>query len=131
MHPLFKQNVSKSYIYKNYYIQARRHLGDDFSQKIKMRSNTFVATVDSRFVIAGGFWDNSFRVYSAETAKICQIVFGHYGVVTCLARYAKKILLRDTRFIAFPSIIASLASPLPQGKILPIETKCLMYMSMR
>ena len=87
-------------------IQARRHLGDDFSQKIKMRSNTFVATVDSRsiltgislylhpfkslilvrFVIAGGFWDSSFRVYSAETAKICQIVFGHYGVVTCLAR---------------------------------------------
>jgi len=66
--------------------QARRHLGDDFSQKIKMRSNTFVATVDSRFVIAGGFWDSSFRVYSAETAKICQIVFGHYGVVTCLAR---------------------------------------------
>ena len=71
-----------------------------------MRSNTFVATVDSRFarildhfglilkkylfcrfVIAGGFWDSSFRVYSAETAKICQIVFGHYGVVTCLARY--------------------------------------------
>ena len=41
----------------------------------------------SRFVIAGGFWDSSFRVYSAETAKICQIVFGHYGVVTCLARY--------------------------------------------
>merc|ERR1712130_622667 len=30
--------------------QARRHLGDDFSQKIRMRSNTFVATVDSRFV---------------------------------------------------------------------------------
>ena len=30
--------------------QARRHLGDDFSQKIKMRSNTFVATVDSRSV---------------------------------------------------------------------------------
>ena len=30
--------------------QARRHLGDDFSQKIKMRSNTFVATVDSRYV---------------------------------------------------------------------------------
>ena len=66
--------------------QARRHLGDDFSQKIKMRTNTFVATVDSRFVIAAGFWDNSFRVFSAETAKITQIIFGHWGVVTCLAR---------------------------------------------
>lgn len=26
------------------------------------------------------------RVFSAESAKIVQIVFGHYGVVTCLAR---------------------------------------------
>jgi len=51
-----------------------------------MRTNTFVATVDSRFVIAAGFWDNSFRVFSAETAKITQIIFGHWGVVTCLAR---------------------------------------------
>jgi len=66
--------------------QARRHLGHDFSQKIRMRPNSFVATVDSRFVIAAGFWDNSFRVFSAETAKISQIIFGHYGVVTCLAR---------------------------------------------
>ena len=47
---------------------------------------TLIVTSFARFVIAGGFWDNSFRVYSAETAKICQIVFGHYGVVTCLAR---------------------------------------------
>ena len=45
-----------------------------------------MATVDSRFVIAAGFWDNSFRVFSAETAKITQIIFGHWGVVTCLAR---------------------------------------------
>ena len=25
-------------------------------------------------------------MFSAETAKISQIIFGHYGVVTCLAR---------------------------------------------
>ena len=43
--------------------QVRRHLGDNFSQKIKMRSNCFVVTVDSRFIIACGFWDNSFRYY--------------------------------------------------------------------
>ncbi|KAF2368092.1 PH-BEACH domain [Trinorchestia longiramus] len=66
--------------------QQRRHLGDNFSQKIKIRSNCFVTTVDSRFIIACGFWDNSFRVFSTETAKIVQIVFGHYGVVTCLSR---------------------------------------------
>ncbi|XP_069686520.1 neurobeachin isoform X3 [Periplaneta americana] len=64
----------------------RRHLGDNFSQKIRIRSNCFVTTVDSRFLVACGFWDNSFRVFSTETAKIVQIVFGHYGVVTCLSR---------------------------------------------
>ncbi|KAF2882214.1 hypothetical protein ILUMI_23956 [Ignelater luminosus] len=64
----------------------RRHLGDNFSQNLKIRSNCFVTTVDSRFLLACGFWDNSFRVFSTETAKIVQIIFGHYGVVTCLSR---------------------------------------------
>lgn len=64
----------------------RRHLGDNFSQKLKIRSNCFVTTVDSRFLIACGFWDNSFRVYLTETAKIVQIVFGHFDVVSCLSR---------------------------------------------
>ncbi|CAO1392263.1 unnamed protein product [Diamesa tonsa] len=64
----------------------KRHLGDNFSQKIKIRANCYVTTVDSRFLIACGFWDNSFRVFSTETAKIVQIVFGHFDVVTCLSR---------------------------------------------
>lgn len=45
-----------------------------------------MTTVDSRFLIACGFWDNSFRVFSTETAKIVQIIFGHFDVVTCLSR---------------------------------------------
>ncbi|XP_072945485.1 neurobeachin [Epargyreus clarus] len=65
---------------------ARRALGDNFSQRVKARANCFVTTVDSRFLIAAGFWDNSFRVFSTETAKIVQIIFGHYGVVTCVSR---------------------------------------------
>ncbi|XP_050298842.1 neurobeachin isoform X6 [Anthonomus grandis grandis] len=64
----------------------RRNLGDNFSQNLKIRSNYFVTTVDSKFLIACGFWDNSFRVFSTESAKIVQIIFGHYGVVTCLSR---------------------------------------------
>ncbi|CAH1123738.1 unnamed protein product [Ceutorhynchus assimilis] len=64
----------------------RRNLGDNFSQNLKIRSNCFVTTVDSKFLIACGFWDNSFRVFSTESAKIVQIIFGHYGVVTCLSR---------------------------------------------
>lgn len=65
---------------------SRRQLGDNFSQRVRARSNCFVTTVDSRFLIAAGFWDNSFRVFSTETAKIVQIIFGHYGVVTCVCR---------------------------------------------
>ncbi|XP_066153140.1 neurobeachin isoform X2 [Euwallacea fornicatus] len=64
----------------------RRNLGDNFSQNLKIRSNCFVTTVDSKFLLACGFWDNSFRVFSTESAKIVQIIFGHYGVVTCLSR---------------------------------------------
>ncbi|XP_076273573.1 A kinase anchor protein rugose isoform X3 [Rhynchophorus ferrugineus] len=64
----------------------KRNLGDNFSQNLKIRSNCFVTTVDSKFLIACGFWDNSFRVFSTESAKIVQIIFGHYGVVTCLSR---------------------------------------------
>ncbi|XP_047027781.1 neurobeachin isoform X2 [Helicoverpa zea] len=65
---------------------SRRQLGDNFSQRVRARSNCFVTTVDSRFLIAAGFWDNSFRVFSTDTAKIVQIIFGHYGVVTCVCR---------------------------------------------
>ncbi|XP_055616810.1 neurobeachin isoform X5 [Toxorhynchites rutilus septentrionalis] len=66
--------------------QNRRHLGDNFSQKLRIKSNCYVTTVDSRFLIACGFWDNSFRVFSTESAKIMQIIFGHFDVVTCLSR---------------------------------------------
>lgn len=48
---------------------ARRQLGDNFSQRVRARTNCFVTTVDSRFLIAAGFWDNSFRVFSTETGK--------------------------------------------------------------
>ncbi|CAB4066991.1 Neurobeachin [Lepeophtheirus salmonis] len=59
--------------------QVKRHLvGDNFSQKITMRSNCFVVTVDSTFLIACGFWDNSFRVFSTESAKICNITSDYY-----------------------------------------------------
>merc|ERR1719187_1011310 len=48
-------------------VGTKRHLGDNFSQLVRTRSNCFVTTVDSRFILACGFWDNSFRVFSTET----------------------------------------------------------------
>ncbi|XP_044749150.1 neurobeachin isoform X2 [Coccinella septempunctata] len=82
MDPVLSQTTTSA----NANQMLRRHLGDNFSQNLKIRSNCFVTTVDSKFVIACGFWDNSFRVFSTDTAKIIQIIFGHYGVVTCLSR---------------------------------------------
>ncbi|XP_076348497.1 neurobeachin-like [Tachypleus tridentatus] len=49
---------------------CRRHLGDNFSEHVQMRYNSFVTTVDSQFLLACGFWDNSFRVFSTETGII-------------------------------------------------------------
>lgn len=51
-----------------------------------MKWNCFITTVDSRFIAACGFWDNSFRIFSTESAKIVQVIFGHFDIVTCLAR---------------------------------------------
>ncbi|XP_026678220.1 neurobeachin-like [Diaphorina citri] len=48
----------------------KRHLGDNFSQKLRVRHNCFVTTVDSRFLLACGFWDNSFRVFSTDNGLI-------------------------------------------------------------
>ena len=60
--------------------QQKRHLGDNFSQKVRMKCNCFVTTVDSRFVIACGFWDNSFRVFSTETGKKWLFIFDDFSI---------------------------------------------------
>ncbi|OQV18754.1 Neurobeachin [Hypsibius exemplaris] len=65
---------------------TRRHLGNDFDQRVQLRSGSFATTVDSRYIIACGFWDHSFRVISADTGRLTQCIYGHYGTVTCVAR---------------------------------------------
>ncbi|XP_055077240.1 lipopolysaccharide-responsive and beige-like anchor protein isoform X3 [Periophthalmus magnuspinnatus] len=64
----------------------RRQISDLLDQSIQISSQCFVITADNRFIILCGFWDKSFRVYSTDTGKLTQIVFGHWDVVTCLAR---------------------------------------------
>lgn len=64
----------------------RRSLGDNFDQRLKVSQSHFVTTADNRFIFACGFWDKSFRLYFADTAKILQVVYGHFDVVTCITR---------------------------------------------
>ncbi|KAJ8399233.1 hypothetical protein AAFF_G00412710 [Aldrovandia affinis] len=64
----------------------RRQVTDLLDQSMQVHSQCFIVTADNRFVLLCGFWDKSFRVYSADSGKLAQIVFGHWDVVTCLAR---------------------------------------------
>ncbi|XP_029458549.1 neurobeachin isoform X2 [Rhinatrema bivittatum] len=64
----------------------KRQITDLVDQSIQINAHCFVVTADNRYVLICGFWDKSFRVYSTETGKLTQIVFGHWDVVTCLAR---------------------------------------------
>ncbi|XP_042340435.1 lipopolysaccharide-responsive and beige-like anchor protein isoform X2 [Plectropomus leopardus] len=64
----------------------RRQISDLLDQSIQISSQCFVITADNRFIVLCGFWDKSFRVYSTDSGKLTQIVFGHRDVVTCLAR---------------------------------------------
>ncbi|XP_059198367.1 lipopolysaccharide-responsive and beige-like anchor protein isoform X2 [Centropristis striata] len=64
----------------------RRQISDLLDQSIQISSQYFVITADNRFILLCGFWDKSFRVYSTDSGKLTQIVFGHRDVVTCLAR---------------------------------------------
>ncbi|XP_030643537.1 lipopolysaccharide-responsive and beige-like anchor protein [Chanos chanos] len=64
----------------------RRQITDLLDQSIQIHSQCFIVTADNRFILLCGFWDKSFRVYSTDTGKLTQIVFGHRDVVTCLAR---------------------------------------------
>uniref|UniRef100_A0A8C3IXV5 LPS responsive beige-like anchor protein n=1 Tax=Chrysemys picta bellii TaxID=8478 RepID=A0A8C3IXV5_CHRPI len=64
----------------------RRQITDLLDQSIQVHSQCFVITSDNRYILVCGFWDKSFRVYSTDTGKLIQVVFGHWDVVTCLAR---------------------------------------------
>ncbi|XP_038569047.1 lipopolysaccharide-responsive and beige-like anchor protein isoform X3 [Micropterus salmoides] len=64
----------------------RRQISDLLDQSIQISLQCFIITADNRFILLCGFWDKSFRVYSTDSGKLTQIVFGHRDVVTCLAR---------------------------------------------
>uniref|UniRef100_A0A8C5UYU3 Lipopolysaccharide-responsive and beige-like anchor protein n=1 Tax=Microcebus murinus TaxID=30608 RepID=A0A8C5UYU3_MICMU len=64
----------------------KRQITDLLDQSIQVHSQCFVITSDNRHILICGFWDKSFRVYSTDTGKLTQVVFGHWDVVTCLAR---------------------------------------------
>ena len=64
----------------------RRQLGENFDDKLKQNQASFIVTHDNKFLFATGFFDKSFRIFQADAAKLTQIIFGHYDLVTCINR---------------------------------------------
>ena len=48
-------------------------MGEHYDENIPARHCSFVVTADNRFIVAAGFWDNSFRIFNADTGKIVQV----------------------------------------------------------
>ncbi|XP_036367591.1 neurobeachin isoform X5 [Octopus sinensis] len=64
----------------------RRTLGDNFDQRLKVTHSSFVTTADNRFIFACGFWDKSFRIFATDYARIVQVIYGHFDIVTCITK---------------------------------------------
>ncbi|CAL8070942.1 unnamed protein product [Calicophoron daubneyi] len=59
-------------------------LGEDFDQCLVGNSNQYTITADNRSLTSCGYSDWSFRVFSLETGRFIQAIFGHFDVVTCI-----------------------------------------------
>lgn len=68
----------------------KRQLGEPLDQSVTPSSSCFAVTADNKCIMACGYWDNSFKCFSADSGKLTQCVFGHWDVVTCLA-YSRHV----------------------------------------
>lgn len=59
---------------------------EDIADEIQWTCAHYVVTLDGRYIIMGSFYDNSFRVFTTESGKLCQVIYGHRGPITCITR---------------------------------------------
>jgi len=64
----------------------RRQLGENFDDKLQLNQNNFIVIYDNKFILATGFFDKSFRVFQTDSARVTQVIYGHYDLVTCINR---------------------------------------------
>ncbi|EUB57642.1 Neurobeachin [Echinococcus granulosus] len=62
----------------------RRYIGENMDPSIRLTANNFVVTGDGRAIVACGYFDYSFRIFSVDSGRCVQSVCGHQDVVTCL-----------------------------------------------
>ncbi|OAF65986.1 hypothetical protein A3Q56_06290 [Intoshia linei] len=68
-----------------------------FDQRKYPCENSFIITPDSRFIMASGMNDASFKIFNSDTGKLHQSIYGHYGPVSCMRRFCP--LLPNQNFL--------------------------------
>ena len=61
-------------------IHPRRLLGEPLDQTVIPTASCFCVTADNRYIIACGYWDKSFKVFSTDTGQYCLVYRGCYSV---------------------------------------------------
>jgi len=65
--------------------KTRRRLPGPFTRGVMLKSKVFAVTPDSRYILYGGSWDCSLRLYSLARGKeICSAI-RHTDLITCLS----------------------------------------------
>ena len=66
-----------------------------FAQDVEVNSNLFVLSPNSKHLVSGGHWDNSFRVHSVEKNKLLARISHHNGMLRCGGMYVTYIYLNN------------------------------------
>lgn len=65
----------------SYVVRSRwQFVGGPFAQDIRIKSNLFVLSPNSKYMVSGGHWDNSFRVHQVERGKLSARISHHNGM---------------------------------------------------
>jgi len=59
-----------------------RKLGGPFSRSLRLKPELFAVTPDARFIVYGGSWDSSLKVYSLSRGKVVGTSIRHTAPVT-------------------------------------------------
>ena len=110
----FAFDVDPTFVAPNTTSQPRRVLPSTFAPGLNLTSNLFVVTSDGKFIVSGGHWDNSLRIFSLNKGKNVASVVRHIDFVTCVTASGPYIMSGslDTTSIVW-DVAASITSPKP------------------
>lgn len=92
-----------------------RRIGVHFGEGLTPSAKLFALAPDSRVVVSGGHWDNSFKLSWVETGRTIQSICHHKDVVSCVAIGPKKQVVSALQ-IAAVALAGPTASVEPPGE---------------